>query len=168
MGIASAHADPEHLWKQLNMNYTMDTFRKDVKNAMTSNGNVTKPVEVKPVANSSEIYRVRKDWSDVKSQIGAFKSLEGAKAICKSGYKVFNSKGKIVYNPDESKFLVKVTASNLNYRSGPGTNYKVMGTIRDKGTYTIIEVKQGSGAKAGWGRLSSKAGWISLDYVKRL
>lgn len=33
-GIASNHGDPEHLWKQLGMGYTMDTFRKAVKTAM--------------------------------------------------------------------------------------------------------------------------------------
>ena len=33
-GIASKHGDPEHLWKQLGMGYTMDTFRKAVKTAM--------------------------------------------------------------------------------------------------------------------------------------
>lgn len=32
--IASRHADPEHLWNQLGMGYTMDTFRKAVKAAM--------------------------------------------------------------------------------------------------------------------------------------
>ena len=35
-GVASNHADPEHLWKGLEMPYTMDGFRKDVKDAMTS------------------------------------------------------------------------------------------------------------------------------------
>lgn len=35
-GVASNHADPEHLWRQLGMNHTMDGFRKDVKNAMAS------------------------------------------------------------------------------------------------------------------------------------
>ena len=34
LGIASNHGDPEHLWKQLGMSYTMDTFRQDVKKAM--------------------------------------------------------------------------------------------------------------------------------------
>lgn len=29
-GIASGHADPDHLWRQLNMNYNMNTFRQDV------------------------------------------------------------------------------------------------------------------------------------------
>lgn len=33
-GIASGHADPEHLWKGLGMDYTMDGFRKAVKAAM--------------------------------------------------------------------------------------------------------------------------------------
>jgi len=34
-GVASGHADPEHLWRQLNLPYTMDTFRQAVKSAMT-------------------------------------------------------------------------------------------------------------------------------------
>lgn len=34
-GLASNHADPEHLWKGLKLPYTMDGFRKDVKTAMT-------------------------------------------------------------------------------------------------------------------------------------
>lgn len=38
-GIASAHSDPEHLWKGLKMDYTMDTFRKAVKNAMAEKEN---------------------------------------------------------------------------------------------------------------------------------
>lgn len=33
-GIASNHADPEHLWKQVGLNYTMDTFRAAVKAKM--------------------------------------------------------------------------------------------------------------------------------------
>lgn len=35
LGLASNHADPEHLWKGLKLPYTMDGFRKDVKAAMT-------------------------------------------------------------------------------------------------------------------------------------
>lgn len=34
LGIATAHADPEHLWKGLQMSYTMDGFRKDVAKMM--------------------------------------------------------------------------------------------------------------------------------------
>lgn len=34
LGIATNHGDPEHLWKGLGLDYTMDTFRKDVKKEM--------------------------------------------------------------------------------------------------------------------------------------
>ena len=34
--------------------------------------------------------------------------------------------------------------------------------------YGLVEVKAGQGASAGWGRLKSGAGWISLDYATRL
>ena len=33
-GVASNHGDPEHLWRQLGMTYTMDTFRQAVKAQM--------------------------------------------------------------------------------------------------------------------------------------
>lgn len=55
--------------------------------------------------------------------------------------------------------LAKVTTSVLNIRKGPGTNYPVCGQIKDKGTYTIVETKNG------WGKLKSGAGWISLYYT---
>lgn len=35
-GIASNHGDPEHLWTQLGLSYTMDGFRADVKAALTA------------------------------------------------------------------------------------------------------------------------------------
>ncbi len=42
-GIASSHGDPEHLWNQLGMGYTMNGFRKEVAAAM--NGDVPNQVE---------------------------------------------------------------------------------------------------------------------------
>ena len=36
------------------------------------------------------------------------------------------------------------------------------------GVFTILEVKSGTGSVTGWGRLNSGAGWISLDFVKRV
>ena len=35
-GVASNHNDPDHLWSQLEMGYTMDTFRKDVAAKLSS------------------------------------------------------------------------------------------------------------------------------------
>ena len=48
-------------------------------------------------ASSTVFYRVRKTWNDAASQLGAFTSLENAKAACKNGYFVFDGNGNIVY-----------------------------------------------------------------------
>ena len=65
-------------------------------------------------------------------------------------------------------FLVKVSVSDLNIRKGAGTNTAKTGQYTGVGVFTIVEVKDGKGADAGWGRLKSGAGWISLDYCKRV
>ena len=59
-------------------------------------------------------------------------------------------------------YLVRIIADRLNIRSGPGDEYNIVGSIKDKGIYTIIEQKNG------YGRLKSKVGWISLSYTKKL
>ena len=63
---------------------------------------------------------------------------------------------------DSKQFLIKVTAGTLNIRSGPGTAYNIVGKIRDQGVYTIVS-ERGS-----WGELKSGAGWISLNYTRRV
>lgn len=114
--------------------------------------------DVKFISASDQLFRVRKTWSDSKSQLGAFRVLENAKKLVDSNpeYSVFDEKGNILY---PSNFLVKVTADGLNIRKGPGTNYSVVGVIRDKGTYTIVETS------GNWGKLKSGAGWIHLNYT---
>lgn len=54
-------------------------------------------------ASTSSLYRVRKSWSDVKSQKGAFRDFDNAKkcANANAGYKVFDASGNEVY-PDKS------------------------------------------------------------------
>lgn len=120
-------------------------------------------------------YRVRKSWADSKTQKGAYKILDNAKKCADQnpGYKVFDADGKVVYEPKAVEpavkvpFLVKVSISDLNIRKGPGTDY---GGVQfcSPGVYTIMEVKAGQGSKAGWGRLKSGIGWLSLDFCQRL
>lgn len=64
--------------------------------------------------------------------------------------------------PATTNYRVKITATVLNIRKGPGTNYAVTGQIKDMGVYTIVEESNG------WGKLKSGAGWISLAYTKKL
>ena len=97
-GIASNHGDPEHLWKQLGVGYTMDTFRKAVKTAMTGS----------------------------------------------------------------TSYMVKITASTLNVRSGVGITHPIVTTVSRGEIYTITEESNG------WGKLKSGAGWINLKYTEKL
>ena len=122
-------------------------------------------------------YRVRKAWSDSKSQKGAYKILSNAKkcADANPGYSVFDNNGVNIYTPNTSTkaapdvpFTVKVSISDLNIRKGPGTDYAKTGKFTGKGVFTIVEVQSGQGASAGWGRLKSGAGWISLDYAAKI
>ena len=62
-----------------------DKFKAKVQSYMNS------------VSSAKQLYRVRKTWSDAKSQIGAYSSLENAKKACKVGYSVFDNSGKAVY-----------------------------------------------------------------------
>ena len=129
-------------------------------------------------APTTQMYRVRKTWSDSKSQLGAYKVLANAKkkADENSGYKVFDASGNVVYPAastpaptpaKDTSYKVQVSIANLNIRKGPGTNYDRTGQFTGKGIFTIVQESKGEGATL-WGKLKSGAGWISLDYAKKL
>jgi len=126
-------------------------------------------------------YRVRKSWADAASQLGAYTVLDNAKAITDkhSGYTVYDWNGKAVYGAEvagsgnsmtnaDCPFLVRVSIDDLNIRKGAGTNIAKTGAYTGVGTFTIIQVKRGSGSTLGWGKLKSGVGWISLDYCTRV
>lgn len=72
-----------------------------------------------------------------------------------------------VNKPSTQVTKVRVAITNLNIRKGPGTNFERTKFI-EPGIYTIIEIQNGAGSKAGWGKLKSGAGWISMDFVQKL
>lgn len=65
---------------------------------------------------------------------------------------------------EPGSFRVKVQVNELNIRANPGTEYDVVGKIKDKGTYTIVKTD------GKWGKLKSGVGWINISstYCKRL
>lgn len=134
----------------------------DVSATQASGSGTTKP--------SDNLYRVRKSWADASSQIGAYSILANAQAMADShpGYTVYDSTGKAVY-PVAAAFVpytVQVTIRDLRIRKGPGTNYAANG-YTGKGVFTIVAEATGTGASK-WGKLKSGAGWISLDYAKKI
>ena len=81
-------------------------------------------------AAAQKLYRVRISWEDVKSQKGAFTSLDNAKTCCDSagiGYKVFDWNGNEVYayiapvvtppaeEPKQEETIVKKAVYDLDY-----------------------------------------------------
>ena len=122
-------------------------------------------------APTTQMYRVRKSWSDAKSQIGAYKVLDNAKKKVdeNSGYKVvYPAASTPAPTPSkDTSYKVQVSIVNLNIRKGPGTNYDRTGQFTGKGIFTIVQESKGAGATL-WGKLKSGAGWISLDFAKKL
>lgn len=66
----------------------------------------------------------------------------------------------------EDGFKVKINAKSLYIRSGAGTGYKAVGTVKN-GEIHSISATDAAGA---WGRLADGRGWISLNskYIGRL
>lgn len=71
---------------------------------------------------TKQLYRVRKSWSDAKSQIGAFASLDNAKKACKSGYSVFDGNGNVVYPTKKS--VDEIAGEVIQGKWGNGTDRK--------------------------------------------
>lgn len=78
-----------------------------------------------------------------------------------------NEQSKPETSEPTSNYMVKVDISNLYIRKGPGTNYQTNG-FTGKGVFTIVDETSGQGSSKGWGKLKSGAGWISLDYAKKI
>lgn len=87
----------------------------------TTTANLTKADDI--------IYRVRKSANDAKSQIGAYKNLDSAKALAdkNSGYSVFEKdSGKLVYTPGtgNKKTVTEIAKEVIQGKWGNGEERK--------------------------------------------
>ena len=78
------------------------------------------------VAPSKGLYRVRKSWSDSKSQVGAFSVLENAKRCADShkGYSVFDERGILVYPRTNKKSIDELAREVIKGLWGNGFDRK--------------------------------------------
>lgn len=190
-GIASNHGDPEHLWRQLNLPFTMNSFRADVAKAMgtvnpasvtpTPTPNPT-PTPTPTTAKTPFLAKITADVLNVRKGAGTNYAITTTvkrgdiytiTEVVNGWGKLKSGAGWISLNYTEAikstitetkpkEFKVKVTADVLNIRKGASTNYAIVGTIKDHGVFTIVEENNG------WGKLKSGAGWIYLEYTKRV
>lgn len=60
-----------------------------------------------------------------------------------------------------SPYMVRVKVASLNYRDGPGIHHKIIGSIKDKSTYCIVEKAED------WGKIEG-LGWIHLMHTEKI
>ena len=64
-------------------------------------------------------------------------------------------------------YKVRITATDLRIRKGPGTDTAIVQKAIKPGVYTIVSEGTGKGATL-WGKLKSGLGWVSLDFCTKL
>lgn len=104
---------------------------------------------------SETLYRIRKSWSDAKSQIGAYRNLESAKKECKEGYSVYDESGNVVY-------------SNKSEVSKPEGNTGANPIIRDGQIHARNFAMPGLGADGIRGSRTKEAGIRVLQQAMNL
>ncbi len=162
-GIASNHGDPEHLWSQLGMGYTMDTFRKAVKKKMSGTSASEKTEEKDTVTSfPATPFEVKVLVSDLNYR--SKPSMDG---------KVNGQTGKGVFT------IVEVKDGWGRLKSGVGwiwfgnpTYCTVQGTVAEtpktSGTKTVDEVAR-EVIKGMWGNGADRKAKLTAagyDYTK--
>ena len=112
-GIASNHGDVMHWFPRHGK--SMDTFRADVKALLSTEDKKTEVSDEYPTKLTDGYYRVRKAWSDKKSQLGAYRVLAYAKAKADNnpGYYVFDPTGKAIYPSEKYRIHTVVKGDSL-------------------------------------------------------
>lgn len=177
LGIASGHADPEHLWNQLGLSITMDKFRSDVNKLLYSIYYKNKKMEDKvdnllsekksDEAIAKEVligkYGCGNERKEKLEHMGY--NYEAVQKIVNSMVngtyveKVVESNKEIVQNKEIVPYLIRVTGQTNIYKDEKAN--EVVGVAKP-GVYTIVE------EKCGLGLLKSKWGWIKLGEVKKI
>lgn len=111
------------------------------------------------------------------SKSGAYEVLDDKKYLTSDAYlkrgdilvseghhtvMVLSNGSKVENKSTINNFKGKVTADSLNIRKGPGTNYAIVGTLKNGTACTIVETK------GTWGKLKNNKGWVSLNYIKKI
>lgn len=121
-GVASAHADPEHLWTQLSLPYTMEGFRNDVKRAMADK---TPAEEAQSYMTEADIYAYFKAQGMTDCGVAG---LMG-NLYAESGLRSCN-----LQNSFEKKFVMDDEAYTAAVDSGAYGNF-----VRDSAGYGIAQ-----------------------------
>ncbi len=68
--------------------------------------------------------------------------------------------------PDDGMpYLQRIDRADQSIYDGPGYDYVFVGTVRERGTYTIVEEQWDQEGNL-WGKLKSGAGWVNLTQIR--
>ena len=156
-GIASNHGDPEHLWNQLGMGYTMNTFRAAVKAAMggsTVKGYTTITGTAKATVGQMRAYIKAKNSKVPNSVLdmiplylseGAAEGIRGDVAFAQSCLETgnFGFAGSAV-TLDQNNFCgMGVTANGMKGNSFPTAQAGIRAQIQHLKAYANTEPLKG-------------------------
>ena len=196
-GIASNHGDVEHIWNKygLTMAQFRRDIKKAMGGSVTTttagtaqqttptqsvNGYTVKVTadvlnvrkgpgtnyEVTAQVKQGEVYTIIGEAKNGSTTWGKLKSGAGYISLAYTERTAGTAQQATPTAGNKGSYTVKVTADVLNVRKGPGMNYGVATQVKQGEVYTIVaEEKNGSTT---WGKLKSGAGYISLDYTKRV
>lgn len=142
-----------------------NTNNSNTNNSTTGNGSTT--VIAKGIVTVKEL-NIRSKASTDGERVGALSYGDRVEILEKSGNWGRTSKGWIsldyVYQDGTTGSKTAkgiVTGTQLNVRSGPGTNYGSVGTLNSGDRVNILEQFTYNGTT--WG--CTKSGWVCLDYI---
>ena len=188
LGLGSNHGDIDYWFKKYGK--TMADVRKDVEKLLKA---TTTPAPTPAPAPSTAFkigdlvsilsnavyasgktipsWVMKKNWYIAKVYINGTvvidRSEDNTSAICSRIEAKYLKKVTKTSNDTFKAYQVQVNTNALNRRSGPSTDYPVLGVIRTRGVYTIIdEAKDKNGAV--WGKLGANEGWIMLKYTRKI
>lgn len=155
-GIACKRSDVTDVWAAVGLDFTMDKFRHDVRLEMDR---IAPPMSVEPKVPVMVQKVEPKPIAEPKPE----------PIIEPKHEPVIEPEPIVEPEPEKPKeWLIKISVENLRVRSGPGTENAPTGKYTGRGVFAITEIQNGTGSKAGWGKLRNGEGWVSLDYVEML
>ena len=137
-GIASNHGDPEHLWSQLGLGYTMNTFRKAVKDKLSGTASEEKPqvasgtqaVIFKTLTEEQAVAKIGELCKADSRKSGILASISAAQFILECGY----GKSELAQNANNCFGMKKSLSGNT--WSGSTWDGKSIYTKTTKEEYT--------------------------------
>ena len=137
-GITTNHGDPEHLWSQLGMGYTMNTFRKAVKDNLSGTASEEKPQAVsgtqavifKTMIEEQAVKKIGELCKADMAKSGILASISAAQFILECGY----GKSELAQNANNCFGMKKSLSGNT--WSGSTWDGKSVYTKKTKEEYT--------------------------------